>query len=464
MDSSYHFVKFAESTTFDSVPKELISLLKKDVLDTLGNILAGSGEPITPKLLNVMSSLEGKAESQVIAYPTRLPVGDAAMLNASMAFALDYDDIHEPSRTHFGCSAIPTALAVAEAMKLFDGRKVLTALAVALELAARLGKYMIRRNPTQIMGGWDYAALHAYLYTAVIAGKLMDFDQKTLGNALGIAYHQCAGTSVSAMDHADTKILGPGLAARGGILAAKLASAGITGATSIFDSSDISMDSQYHNGVDKQAFAGELGKRWEALELGFKAYPCCRLIHRHIDAALELAQKYEIEPEEIRVIHATYCPMIAPMCQASRTNCHPATKLEAQFSVPYTVVCALARRKVAIDEFDVSAFTDPVIAELTEKYEAEVDEGLSSLDDPAELTVVTERGRFTVHTGHPLGAPENPISQQALQEKFFDCAAHGKRPIRKEQAQKLVDLVEHLDEAYALPEMLELLRQISNAS
>ena len=460
-DAAYSFVPFIVNTTYDDLPAALIAGLKDDVLDTMGNMLAGRADPLIEKLIAVQREIGSSPESSVLLSDVKLSAGDAAFINASMAFCLDYDDIHEPARLHFGCAAVPAALAVAEWQGGFSGRDILTALAVALEIGARLGKYMERRNPTQVMGGWDYAGLHGVLTSAVVAGRLMKLNEEQMHNALGIAFHQCAGTSISAMDNAHTKILSPGFAARGGILAARLAKAGVTGAKRIFDGTEISMAAQYHNGCDSEALAGGLGTRWDALELGFKAYPCCRLIHRHIDAAMEIARSCDYDWRTIREIRITSCPMVEPMASVSRVNCEPKARLEAQFSIPWTVACALIREKVAIDEFGAEAFGDPDLSALAWKVHNTVREELRDLDDPAEVTVVTDTGKFTAYTGKPLGSHENPISHEALTEKFYDCAAHSVKAFARSEVQDLAELIGDLESQPDEQRLLAALRALA---
>lgn len=457
-DAAYEFAAFAYKMTFKDIPSELRFRLKDDILDTLGNMLAGRADPLVENLLLVLNEMGGAAEASALLADRKYSAGDAAFLNASMAFALDYDDMHEPARLHFGCSAVPTMLAVAQWLGNVSGEEAITALAVALEIGARLGKHMIRRNPSQVMGGWDYAALHGCLISAIVAAKLMKLTEEQILNAMGIAFHQCAGTSISAMDNAHTKILGPGFAARSGIFAARLASAGVTGAKNLFTATEISMAFQYHNGFDEAHLTTDLGKRWDALELGFKAYPCCRLIHRHIDAAMKIAKNPAFRLEETSSIQITSCPMVAEMASPTQKNCNPHTRIAAQFSIPWTVACALVHKKVAIDEFSEQAFSDQHVLTLANKITAEIDPALTDLDDPARITVVTQDGRiFTAYTGKPLGSHENPISHDALLEKFYDCAAHSVYAFDRAAMEPIVELTEHFEDAGAPKKLIEML-------
>src|SRR5262249_62172308 len=65
---------------------------RRDVLDTFGCMLGGSGSPGIDELCQVMGRWGGLEESRVLLRATRLPAPQAALLNASMGHALDFDD------------------------------------------------------------------------------------------------------------------------------------------------------------------------------------------------------------------------------------------------------------------------------------------------------------------------------------------------------------------------------------
>jgi len=49
------------------------------------------------------------------------------------------------------------------------------------------------------------------------AAKIFGLNEEKTANALGIAYHQCAGNGQCVVDGALTKRMGPGFAAKGGL-------------------------------------------------------------------------------------------------------------------------------------------------------------------------------------------------------------------------------------------------------
>src|SRR5262245_6657088 len=65
---------------------------RNDILDTFGGLLAGSGAPGIAELARVLGGWGCNPQSQVMLWKQRMPAPQAAMMNASMAHALDFDD------------------------------------------------------------------------------------------------------------------------------------------------------------------------------------------------------------------------------------------------------------------------------------------------------------------------------------------------------------------------------------
>ena len=110
-------------------------------------------------------------------------------------------------KVHIGCVAVPTCLAVAERTGGISGRDLITALALGADFLARLG-LTSRPGGSLVTSGWHPTPLFGYLGAALMAGRIMRFDEEKMVNALGIAYHQCAGNSQCVQDGALTKRLG----------------------------------------------------------------------------------------------------------------------------------------------------------------------------------------------------------------------------------------------------------------
>jgi 2-methylcitrate dehydratase PrpD len=83
------------------------------VLDTLGAAIAAVDADGVVQLREVVRRAGGTPEAGVFATGERTTAAQAALVNATMARALEIDDVHETGLTHATATMVPVALAVA---------------------------------------------------------------------------------------------------------------------------------------------------------------------------------------------------------------------------------------------------------------------------------------------------------------------------------------------------------------
>jgi 2-methylcitrate dehydratase PrpD len=66
MDAIYQFVKNFVGIQYEDLPREVVEVTKKEVLDLLGVALAGFSAPGVKELLDVITDWGGKRESRMI--------------------------------------------------------------------------------------------------------------------------------------------------------------------------------------------------------------------------------------------------------------------------------------------------------------------------------------------------------------------------------------------------------------
>jgi 2-methylcitrate dehydratase PrpD len=458
MDAAYEISKFLTHSKFEDLPEDVIQVAKKEVLDILADALGGSRDKGVRILHDLVRDWGGREESAVIGYGTKVPAANASFVNSAMAFTLDYDDVHEKGRLHAGVVVVPTAFAISELKQDVNGKDFITALCLAVEFGCRLGLASKLTKPGFIMGGWDYAALHGFFTGAAVAGRLLNLDEEKLHHALGIAYHQAAGNGQSALDEADTKKMGPGFASRGGITSVLLAQRGMTGTKTIFDGSEESLCHLYHSGCNREAFTADLGKKFIMGDMSFKPYPCCRLGHAYIDAILKFIEEKTIGAEEVEEIIPTVCQVVyVQLCSPAEAKEKPRNVTAAQFSLPWMIACAVVRKRAGIGEFTEEVLSDRALLDVAGKVHPILD---SSLPDHLAFTPVkikTKRGTFEVNTNHTYGSPQNPMSFEAIEEKFMDCASHSIKPIPEKNLKKIASMIRNLEEMKNVGEIIKLL-------
>ena len=107
---------FAVATRSSGLTDDLATDASERVLDTLGNALAAVDEEPGAVALSVVDEMGGAAQSTIIGAGRSAPAANAALVNGTLAHALDFDDTHLPSVLHPSSSVIPAALAVAQAI------------------------------------------------------------------------------------------------------------------------------------------------------------------------------------------------------------------------------------------------------------------------------------------------------------------------------------------------------------
>ncbi len=272
---------------------EVVAATKRDVFDTIGVGLAGSTAPGIGQVVDYVREMGGKESSTVLAYGLRVPPAAAALANGAMCHARDFDDTHDRAAIHTGAVVVPAALAAAEYLGTVSGRELINAITLGIEIHSRLGLANKR------LIGWAYPATYGIFAAATVVAKLLGLDEDSLLNAWGIAYSQAAGNLEMVADGGLTKRLQLGFAASGGVLAGLLAQKGITGSKNSFEGKSGIFNLYQRGEYDPAVLTEALGKEFKVTEFSYKPYPCCRCNHGSIDAALEIARKYDIRPEQI---------------------------------------------------------------------------------------------------------------------------------------------------------------------
>jgi len=140
MDAIYLFAKNFIGVEYGDLPREVIEVTKKEVLDLLGVSLAGFTAPGVQELLELVRDWGGKRESSIICCKQKVPAPMAAQVNATMGHALDYDDVHDPAVLHPGVVIIPTCMAVAERKGGVSGREFITAVVLGVDMLCRMAR------------------------------------------------------------------------------------------------------------------------------------------------------------------------------------------------------------------------------------------------------------------------------------------------------------------------------------
>ncbi len=455
MDAAYLFAKNFVNTKYENLPPEVVEATKKEILDLLGVALGGANQPGATHVCALVKEWGGKEESSIIGSRQKVPAPNAAQANATMAHTLDFDDVHEAAVMHPGIASIPVVLAVGEAQGNLSGRELITCAALGVDMMCRLALATTPgKSPIDL--GWHLTSVFGFMGAAATAARAMGLDEETIVNAIGIGYHQSGGNGQCVKDGALTKRLGPGFAVKGGITAALMARAGVTGAKNSLEG-EWGFYRQYADGdYSREILAADLGKRFEGVNVAIKPYPCCRGIHPAIDAALALVSGEQLRLRDIKeIILAVTDAHLALLCQPLDAKRSPRSPVDAQFSIPWGVASAIVGGSVGLDDFTDSAIRNPKVLEVTRRMRVEVDNSLHKPGpEPTRVTVKTSDGKaFAEVVEHPLGSLERPMSFEDCARKFKDCA----KSLDSRKAERIVQMVNELEQLDDAREIIGLL-------
>ena len=210
---------------------------------------------------------------------------------------------------------------------------------------------------------------------------------------------------------------------------------------------------------DREKIVGELAERFEGERLSIKLYPCCRFTHPAVNAALSIAQKNAIAPDDIKevIVHVTQS---AYDMVGKPFEIRESPQVDAQFSIPYTVSVAIARRDVFIDDFfEETIKKEKTVLHLARKVRVVADQrpvGKGLVPCVVEITTRDER-HYSERTEMVRGNPRKPVSIQEVAEKFRKCAAFSAKPISKENVEETIELVDKLENVQDISSITGLL-------
>jgi 2-methylcitrate dehydratase PrpD len=455
MDAAYLFARNFVNTRYEDLPPEAVEATKKEILDLLGVALGGASQPGATHVCELVKEWGGKEESSIIGSKQKVPAPNAAQANATMAHALDFDDVHETAVLHPGITSIPVVMAVGEAQGNLSGKEWIASTALGVDMMCRLALATTPgRSPIEL--GWHLTSLFGFMGSAATAARVLRLDEEKIVDAIGIGYHQCAGNGQCVKDGALTKRLGPGFAIKGGITAALMAKAGITGAKNSLEG-EWGLYKQYmHGDYSREVLTADLGKRFEGVNVAIKPYPCCRGIHPAIDAALALVTDENVRSQDIKeIVLSVTDAHLSLLCQPDEAKRSPRSSVDAQFSIPWGVASAIVGRRVGLSDFTESAIRNREVLEVTKKMRVEVDNTLHKLGpEPTRVKVITKDGKALVKVvQNPLGSLERPMSFEDCARKFSDCA----KSLDGGRIEKIVELVGRLERLHDIQEIIRLL-------
>ena len=440
-------------------PQAARAVAASAVLDTIGVMLAGASEPAARIVQQVVAAEEGAAVAKASGRRCRILGTDlcasasaAALANGTAAHAHDFDDMCFVSLAHPSAPLVSAGLAAAELVDA-SGRALLEAYIVGFEVEARLGRAM---NPRHYQRGWHCTSTLGTLGAAAAASRLLGLQIVQTGHALAIAASEASGLKENFGSM--VKPLHAGLAARNGVVAARLAASGMTASASALDGPQgflAAMDSASPS-LDAQS---DLGSRWEILDTGItvKLYPSCAATHPALDTLLDLQRRHRFTAGDVETIEIGVDAITPTVLVHDR----PSTALEGKFSMPFCAAAAIVDGRVGLDSFDDDRLRDDRIVRLMPRVRMHLDATLDRSAAPltqARVTVRLADGRvLTASANGARGYPDRPAHDDELAEKFTACALRALPEARAREGLAALRAIDHAQRVRSLIDSLQAL-------
>jgi 2-methylcitrate dehydratase PrpD len=439
-------VRAVRGITWDRTPDDAREVARHCLLDFIGCAIAGSREPLSRILVDQVVCGEGSHEASLIGRNERASRLTAALVNGAAGHALDFDDTHMAMGGHPSVPVVPAVLALAETIGA-NGRNVLEAIIVGIELECRLGAmlggkhYAIGFHSTGTVGTFGAAAACAHM---------LALDEDGWLRALGLAGTQAAGLKSGFGTMA--KPLHAGRAASNGLFSALAAHGGYSSNTAIIETAQ-GFAATHAGAIPSPAILERDAGKFLIRDTLFKYHASCYLTHAPIQAARQIRDEHRVDPKGIDEVELRIAPGLLSVCNIQE----PRTGLEGKFSLRATTAMAL----LGDDTSDLASFsdtrvTDPTVVSLRNRVRVTPVEKTSQ----TYATVIVKSGGKSFEASADSGEPAANLSAQRanLLRKFMALTS----PIfRRGDAEALA--IAALD-ADQLPKALDLIRQTTSGA
>jgi 2-methylcitrate dehydratase PrpD len=442
---------------YQSVPEAALSRARRSILWWIATALEGSMAPEQAALRQYFGDQGGPAESSVLGTRLRAPAEVAGLINGRAGKVNEREEkywVSESIGFSIGVCVVPAAVAVAQAAGPVSGpvsgRDLLAAVAVATDLEARLlrpvgmGFIPGRKAANTSFALGNYGA-------AVVAGKLLALAPEQFLDALGLAHAQSCGTYQGQYDGRGVPVQ-CGFAVRNGIIAARLASAGVTGPiASITGRAGLYAQHFPHSAVEFDSLLDELAHDYLGAKIGFKAYPCGIVAHPAVDAAREVRPQFGART--IHQIKVSGSVSLRIMAEPAEQKQSPRTATEARFSIPWAVACAMRDDELTLRHFEAESLNDPGLRATAAKVHV-------AMDDAAEGTTlaVTFTDGSAVRSAPVIiarGHPDRPLATSDIEDLFRASAERARVPAA--QARRALKMLANLESVSDVRDIVALL-------
>jgi len=123
------------------------------------------------------------------------------------------------------------------------------------------------------------------------------------------------------------------------------------------------------------------------------------------------------------------------------------------------VATALVKRRVGIGDFTIDAIKNPDVLRMAKKVHPRILPELTRREvETAIVEIKTMDGHlYSERVDYRKGNPNNPMTMEELINKFRDCSSFGRKKFSGWDIDRVIQLVENMEEVAAVDQVIELL-------
>jgi len=417
-------------TTRVDLPQQAVEHAAMLIASTLASAAFGTGLESSAIIRGLAQERGGTPDASLWFHPgPKLPMADAAQVNAVASDAAASDDSDLRNIVHAGTTLAATALAVAERTGS-GGEEVLAAIVLGYEVAGRIGEAITPGFRTRGFHG----CLVAIFAGAVAAGRLHQLDAARMAQAMALSATSIGGLAVAA-NTSVVREYHAGLAAMLGVNAALAAQRGYQAEERILETERGFFE--VYGGVGGAPAAANAvdgwGETWDIVtDMAIKLVPGGHPHHALAEAAANAAQGGRIAPDEVESI-----TLSRPGVTSLAGPLHPTDLIGMAHSPAYFLAAGAADHGLSWVHATPEKIADPVIHRLIDKIRVgdPPTDNVARYRQGATVTIRTTDGRTSTSTVYaPKGAGIAGIAWADIDAKYRALMPHSGLPERQIEA------------------------------
>ena len=437
-DITTKLVEFALQTRYENIPKEVIGFCKLLTLKTVAGMLAGSAKPSGRKLTRIIKKQKHPEEVSVMGSGFMTSLWEAVFLHAYFAHASELEDDRFNGGISWDITVIPLLFPLAEKLNL-SGKGFMESLVLGLEVTARTCLFSAKHlGLGQVPGA---------VGPAVAAARVLGLGVRETAGAVGLAI---SGVPLAVQNYGtDAHYFESALLSLQGMMAAEMAKTGLAG------NPDMGTYLTNFLGKDKvvpERIVEDLGGKWIVSEIWIKKYPCCFLMHRQIDAVIEMREQHNLSPAEVQTIEVHVSPA-EKVCDRPE----PVSEGNLQFSFLHVLSAAMLDGDVNLKHISDKAVNNPRLKDARSKVKIiyHPDLTIEFNKAPARVVVKLKDGReFSRERMYPIGHPSQPLTTDQVQNLY---AKFTKGILKEKDISRTADMVLNLETIKSFRELIDIL-------